>query len=171
MKIRNFILVLLFALPILLAAQNKHINKVIQKYKDNKSFTSININPGAFDINPGNNKEAQKANKVLQKIDDILILQINNNSKNYNKFIKEVQKAIDDDGFTEMIQVNEKDEEVGIYMLTDKNETDYFSDFLVFSRESDEASLIYINGLFDMSEMMNIMNEMDVDINIEEEDD
>jgi cell division protein FtsX len=155
--------------PVLMFGQNKNINKVIDKYQDNKSFTSVRVNPAAFEINPGENEKAQQADEMLQNIEDMIILKIDSKSKEYNKFIKEVEEAIIKDGFKEMIKVNDGNETVDIYIAKPDDESGSISDFIVFTKQDDDVSLIYINGIIALAEVMDVMGKLDVNVNAADE--
>lgn len=163
-KLMLTLIIAAFVAPALVFSQGKHVSDLVDKYQADDEITSIIINPGAIQINAGNDKESKVAGEVLDQINKLKILKLEDNIKKGMEFYEEAAKAIQKDGFTEMIKVNSDDEEVGFYVLED--DSGNIKECALLVSEDDEVALIYIEGTISFSNLVGMMNDMDIDIDV-----
>ncbi len=151
----------LFLAPALLMGQSDNVSALIEKYQDNKKFTSVVVNPGSVKINAGEDEKHQKAAEMWENISKINILKIDEDEKVASEFYDEALKAIQKDGFSNMIQVNEDDESVGFYVKQGDKD---IQECVLAVKDDDEYVLIQIVGIISFTDMMGIMDDIDINI-------
>jgi len=160
MKKVSVLIVTMIVIPALIFGQGKNIGEVIAKYKDDKNAQTVKIDPGSFEINGGVEKNAAEALEALNDINEIIIMSLDSSHSDYNTFLREAEKAVKNDGFTEMMRIDEGNEHVFIYLLESKTEKGRYSDFLVLSMDENEASLVYMNGLIPIAQALGMLENL-----------
>lgn len=160
--------ILLFVIVLLahslIWAQSKNLSALVEKYQDNKKFTSVEIDPGAIKVNPGDNEDNMKAVEIWSNVSKIHILKIGHEDNTGSKFYESVIKAIEKDEFSEMIKVMEDKNDVGIYVLQGE---EGINEFVVAVKNEEEYVLIQIIGDISYEHMSELLD--DLDVNFENE--
>ncbi|MDZ7741859.1 MAG: DUF4252 domain-containing protein [Bacteroidota bacterium] len=145
---------LLFVLLQAGQAQSGKLAELFDDYKDGKGYTVV-------DLKADIKIDSDEANAFLEGIKGIKIISMD--AEDYEisqieKFYEKARKAIDKDGFEEMMNVIDGDEKVGFYILDGKSGVSNGCALLV--REKDETTLIYIEGIIDFARAMGMMGNM-----------
>lgn len=156
-------LILLIALALFAGsatyAQSAKLSKFFEKYSDVDGITAVNVN-GNFNF--------QDDEGMMSEVNGIKVLTHEGDAKiDMKQFYDEAVKAMMDDGYVQMVNVQEGDETVNIYLMNDKE--GQTKGMAVAVLENDEAVIVYIDGNLDFSKMAQMMSGFDVDIDIDDE--
>lgn len=162
---RIAILIIVVAFPALLVAQNSAVDKLFNKYSGKDGVTTVSINPELFQIVKAMDiKEVEDADIPFDKIASVKILTIEDEEKWEGvNFYDEISKDLDVSNFEEVMTVNDGGEIVRIWMKVEKNEV---SEFLLIVGGDDNV-LIYITGSFNMSDLEELAESVDHDLDID----
>ena len=161
---RKLILILAVILPMAVLAQKTPVDKLFEKYANQKGFTTVNISGKllgfASQIETGNNGTSD----ILSGLNGIRVLSVEDNALNKNiDFYAELEK----DGFFKnndyevLMEVTEEDEVVRFLAKDAGNGK--ISDLLLVVGGDDNA-LISISGLIDPANISKITKSLDIDL-------
>lgn len=159
------LLILAIAVPGLLMAQNRAVDKLFEKYQGKLGITTVNVSPELFQmVNAMGIEEIEEQEFPMDKISSVKILTIEDEDgwEGVN-FYDEIKNDLDVDDFAEVLTVNDGGEVVRIWMKADP---DTVSEFLLIVGGDDNV-LIYITGNFSMKDLEEMAEHMDHDLDID----
>ena len=154
--------------PLVLAAQKSPVDKLFEKYANQKGFTTVNISgkllgfAGKMDIN---NPETSK---MLNNLTGIRILSVDDDDLNGKV---DFYQELENDGFfrnnnyESLMDVTEDDQVVRFYAREAGGGK--FSELLLVVGGKDDNTLISIRGLIDPENIGKITGALDVDIDVD----
>ncbi len=144
-------------------AQKSPTEKLFEKYNGQDGFTTIHISQELFglfsDIDAENDEEMAEVKDMMSQLNYIRILMYDvkdGNRAEMEEFKKEMDN-FDLEGFTELMVVKEKDEEVR-FLITKKG--DRISELLLIISEDGEAGFISITGDIDINTVSKLSKTM-----------
>ena len=152
MKKTVICLSLLFAFSAMFA-QSDAINKIFSQYEDDPAFTSVFVSPKMFemlaqmDIEVDGDDDAQAAMDIASDLTSVRVL---TSEENGMKYYKEVMGKLNLSGYETLVRVNEKEENVQIYV---KEKGNTISELLVLVGEVSEFVLVSIVGDIDLDKI------------------
>ena len=159
-KVVLFILAVAF--PAFMMAQNSAVDKIFAKYKGKEGITTVSISPELFQmVNALGIEEIEEQDFPLDKVASVKILTIED-EEGYEdvNFYEEIKKDLKVDDFEEVMTVDDGDEVVRMWMKVDKKSV---SEFLLIVGGDDNV-LIYITGNFDMNDLDELAEHLDMDM-------
>lgn len=161
---RVVLFILVVAFPAFMIAQNSAVDKLFAKYQGKQGITTLNISPELFQmVNAMGIEELEEQDLPLDKVASIQILTIEDEEGYENvNFYEEIRKDLDVDDFEEVMTVNDGGEVVRMWMKVNKKTV---SEFLLIVGGDDNV-LIYITGNFNMNDLEELAEHMDMDIDL-----
>jgi hypothetical protein len=160
-----FLMVLTFAFPVFLLAQNSAVDKLFNKYKGKEGVTTVQISPELFQIVKAMEiEEIDEHDIPFDKIASVKILTIEDEEgwEGVN-FYDEISKDLDVDEFAEVLTVDDGGETVRMWMKTNDA---VVNEFLLIVGGDDNV-LIYITGEFNLNDLEGLAQSFDEDIDID----
>ncbi len=161
---KKLILLIAVVLPMAVLAQKTPVDKLFEKYANQKGFTTVNISGKllAFgsQIETGNNDVSE----MLSSLNGIRVLSVEDDELNKNiDFYAELEKDgfFKNNDFEVLMEVTE-DDEVVRFLAKDAG-NGKISDLLLVVGGDDNA-LISISGLIDPANISKITKSMDLDL-------
>ncbi len=161
---KKIMLLLAVLLPMAVLAQKSPVDKLFEKYANQKGFTTVNISGKLLSfasmIDTGNDATGE----MLANLKGVRILSVENHELN-DKI--DFYKELENDGFFKnhsyevLMEVTEEDEVVRFYAKDAGNNR--FSELLLIVGGDDNA-LISIRGLIDPANISKITRSLDLDI-------
>lgn len=161
---KKLILILAVVLPMAVLAQKSPVDKLFEKYANQKGFTTVNISGKllsfASQIDAGNDE----ASKMMSELKGIRILSVDDNELNKKvDFYAELEK----DGFFknndyEVLMEVTEDDEVVRFLAKDAG-NGKISDLLLVVGGDDNA-LINISGMIDPQNISKITKSLNIDL-------
>ncbi len=161
---RAVLFILVVAFPAFMMAQNSAVDKLFAKYQGKRGITTVNISPELFQmVNALGIEELEEQDLPLDKVASVKILTIED-EEGYEdvNFYEEIRKDLDVDDFEEVMTVNDGGEVVRMWMKVNKKTV---SEFLLIVGGDDNV-LIYITGNFNMNDLEELAEHMDMDIDL-----
>lgn len=150
-RILKSIALVLFMVPFMVMAQNP-LDELYKKYAGKDGFTSISISPQMFqmfgegDFGEGENDEFSEA---LSEITSMKILSYEyEGDGELLPFREEVEKALNLDGFEELMAIN--DGEGGGVKFLAKKDNGKIGQFLMLAGEADDFTVMSFTGVMDI---------------------
>ncbi len=137
-------------------AQSGKLAKLFDDYKGGEGYTVV-------DLKADIKIDSDEANAFLEGIKGIKIISMDDedyNTSEMEKFYNQAKKAIDKDGYQEMMNMIDGDEKVGFYILDGKSGVSNGCALLV--RDKEETTLIYIEGIIDFAKAMGMVGNMNL---------
>ena len=162
---RAVFLILVVVFPAFIMAQNSAVDKLFAKYQGKQGITTVNISPELFQmVNAMGIKEIEEEDFPLDKVASVKILTIED-VEGYEdvNFYEEIRKDLDVDDFEEVMTVNDGGEVVRMWMKVNNRSV---SEFLLIVGGDDNV-LIYITGNFNMKDLEELAEHMDMDMDID----
>ena len=162
---RVLLIVLTFAFPAFLMAQNSAVDNLFSKYKGKEGVTTVQISPELFQIVKAMEiEEIDEHDIPFDKIASVKILTIED-EEGYEgvNFYDEIEKDLDVSQFAEVLTVDDGGETVRMWMKAEKS---VVSEFLLIVGGDDNV-LIYITGNFNMNDLEGLAESFDHDIDID----
>lgn len=162
---KSIIIVLSLILACSNYAQTDAIDKVTEKYENEKGVTSVTITKDMFELfakmdigsDDEDGEEAELMN-ILKNLKEIRIL-----TKEGDKglvFFKEIKSSISTSGYKKMMEVNDSGEKVQFYVVEKDSKIEKF---LLLVGSEDESVMIYIEGLIDLKSISKLAKGLNID--------
>ncbi|HOI48576.1 MAG TPA: DUF4252 domain-containing protein [Prolixibacteraceae bacterium] len=161
---KKLILLLAMLVPLVLAAQKSPVDKLFEKYANQKGFTTVNISGKLLGFAGKMDTQNPATNEMLSNLTGIRILSVEDSELNKKlDFYKELEQ----DGFFRnnnyevLMEVTENDEIVRFYARDAGGGK--FSELLLVVAGNENA-LISIRGLIDPENIGKITGALDIDM-------
>lgn len=164
---KRLIMFVAMLVPLALAAQKSPVDKLFEKYANQKGFTTVNISGKllgfAGKLDTGN----PETSKMLNNLTGIRILSVDDDDLNKQvDFYTELDKEgfFKNNTYESLMDVTEDDQVVRFYA----RETDggKFSELLLVVGGKDDNTLISIRGLIDPENIGKITGALDIDVDV-----
>jgi len=164
---KKLMIVMAMLVPLALAAQKSPVDRLFEKYADQKGFTTVNISGKLLGFAAKLDKDNSGTDKVLSELTGIRILSLEDD-RNPRKidFYKELESSgfFKDNKYESLMDVTEDDQVVRFY-AQDAGEGK-FSELLLIVGGDDNA-LISIRGVIDPANIGKITGALDIDVNVD----
>jgi hypothetical protein len=164
---KKLILILAMVLPMAVLAQKTPVDKLFEKYANQKGFTTVNISGKLLGFASQMDTGNKETSDMLSQLKGIRILSVEDDELNKSlDFYGELEK----DGFFKnhdyevLMEVTEDDEVVRF--LAKDGGNGKFSDLLLVVGGDDNA-LISISGIIDPKNIAKITGALDMDMNLD----
>ncbi len=164
LKMKRLILILAVVLPMAALAQKTPVDKLFEKYANQKGFTTVNISGKLLSFAGNVDTGDKNTSEMLSKLNGIRILSVEDDNLNKSvDFYAELEK----DGFFknndyEVLMEVTEDNEVVRFLAKDGG-NGKFSDLLLVVG-GDDNTLISINGIIDPANISKITKSLDIDL-------
>lgn len=164
---KRWIMFVAMLVPLALAAQKSPVDKLFEKYANQKGFTTVNISGKllgfAGKLDTGN----PETSKMLNNLTGIRILSVDDDDLNKQvDFYTELDKEgfFKNNTYESLMDVTEDNQIVRFYA----RETDggKFSELLLVVGGKDDNTLISIRGLIDPENIGKITGALDIDVDV-----
>jgi len=151
--------------PMVLAAQKSPVDKLFDKYANQKGFTTVNISGKLLSIAGKVDAGNPETSKMLSALSGIRILSVDDSSMNKQlDFYKELERAgfFHNNGYESLMDVTEENQVVRFYS---KDAGGGKISELLLVVGGKENTLISIRGLIDPENIGKITGALDIDVN------
>jgi len=153
--------------PLALAAQKSPVDKLFEKYANQKGFTTVNISGKLLGFAGKLDNSNPETSKMLNNLTGIRILSVDDDDLNKQvDFYTELDKEgfFKNNTYESLMDVTEDDQVVRFYA----RETDggKFSELLLVVGGKDDNTLISIRGLIDPENIGKITGALDIDVDV-----
>lgn len=132
---------LLIITPLLGQAQSKAMKNLSDQYPDGRVFMFYHSS-----LNMLNIEDDPEFSKMIQDIEKIKVLMIESEEQTTKKgIVAELKDDLDSEGFEELMTVQSKDYDVGVYILEDDGEVEGF--FFVMEEGSNLVAVDLIGSM------------------------
>ena len=164
---RILIFIALFAIPLLIKAQNTPVDNLFDKYSGRDGFTTVYITKYMFDMfrsDEAKDKDADDINRVLGKLNSIKILAVEDSTvlgKGVN-FYDEIMKELPRDKYNELMVVKDKESDVVFLAREDKG---VIVELLLIAggKDAGDNVLISIQGQINLDDISKISKTLDIE--------
>ncbi|WP_346854283.1 DUF4252 domain-containing protein [uncultured Draconibacterium sp.] len=161
---KKLILILAFVLPMAVLAQKSPVDKLFDKYANQKGFTTVNISGKLLGFASQIETGDEELGSMLSSLNGIRVLTVEDDELNKNiDFYKELEKDgfFKNNDFEVLMEVTE-DDEVVRFLAKDAG-NGKISDLLLVVGGDDNA-LISISGIIDPANIGKITKAVNVDV-------
>lgn len=152
----RFFIVLLLAIPMILPAQSRSIEKFFDAHKDNDDYTLIEITGNLFSLTRGKDKPKNKI-----RIDGFQLLSAPKGTAGISKLdVKGFTNLIKNESFEDLIVVRDSDSRFN-FMIQESN--GIISELVMIADEEDSITVMSLHGHIPTDELKNLHNEVDID--------
>jgi len=168
---KRWIVFMAMLVPLVLAAQKSPVDKLFEKYANQKGFTTVNISgkllgfAGKLDVGD------PETGKMLNNLTGIRILTVEDDELNRKV---DFYQELDNEGFfrnntyESLMDVTEDNQIVRFYAR--EAEGGKFSELLLVVGGKDDNTLISIRGLIDPENIGKITGALDIDVDVKKGD-
>lgn len=164
---KRLIMFVAMLVPLALAAQKSPVDKLFEKYANQKGFTTVNISGKllgfAGKLDTGN----PETSKMLNNLTGIRILSVDDDDLNKQvDFYTELDKEgfFKNNTYESLMDVTEDDQIVRFYAR--ETNGGKFSELLLVVGGKDDNTLISIRGLIDPENIGKITGALDIDVDV-----
>jgi hypothetical protein len=164
-KLMMFMAVLV---PMALAAQKSPVDKLFEKYANQKGFTTVNISGKLLGFAGKLDSGDPETSKMLNNLTGIRILSVDDEEITGKvNFFDEMEGDgfFKNNGYESLMDVTESDQVVRFYAREAGGGK--FSELLLVVGGKDDNTLISIRGLIDPENIGKITGALDVDVNVD----
>ncbi|HKJ79710.1 MAG TPA: DUF4252 domain-containing protein [Prolixibacteraceae bacterium] len=165
---KKLILILAVVLPLAVLAQKTPVDKLFEKYANQKGFTTVNISGKMLGFASQMDTGNKETSEMLSQLKGIRILSVEDDELNKSlDFFAELNKDgfLDNNDFEVLMEVTEDDEVVRFLARDGGNGK--FSDLLLVVG-GDDNTLISISGLIDPANIAKITGALDMDMEVDD---
>ncbi|HNX79448.1 MAG TPA: DUF4252 domain-containing protein [Prolixibacteraceae bacterium] len=164
---KRWIMFVAMLVPLALAAQKSPVDKLFEKYANQKGFTTVNISGKLLGFAGKLDNSNPETSKMLNNLTGIRILSVDDDDLNKQvDFYTELDKEgfFKNNTYESLMDVTEDDQVVRFYA----RETDggKFSELLLVVGGKDDNTLISIRGLIDPENIGKITGALDIDVDV-----
>ena len=153
--------------PLALAAQKSPVDKLFEKYANQKGFTTVNISGKLLGFAGKMDTGNPETSKMLNNLTGIRILSVDDDDLNKQvDFYTELDKEgfLKNNTYESLMDVTEDDQIVRFYAR--EAEGGKFSELLLVVGGKDDNTLISIRGLIDPENIGKITGALDIDVDV-----
>lgn len=154
--------------PLALAAQKSPVDKLFEKYANQKGFTTVNISGKLLGFAGKLDSGDPETSKMLNNLTGIRILSVDDEGVTGKvNFFEEMEGDgfFKNNGYESLMDVTESDQVVRFYAREAGGGK--FSELLLVVGGTDDNTLISIRGLIDPENIGKITGALDVDVNVD----
>jgi hypothetical protein len=154
--------------PLALAAQKSPVDKLFEKYANQKGFTTVNISGKLLGFAGKLDTGDPETSKMLNNLTGIRILSVDDEEVTGSvNFFDEMEGDgfFKKNGYESLMDVTEKDQVVRFYAR--EAGEGKFSELLLVVGGKDDNTLISIRGLIDPENIGKITGALDVDVDVD----
>jgi hypothetical protein len=154
--------------PLALAAQKSPVDKLFEKYANQKGFTTVNISGKLLGFAGKLDTGDPETSKMLNNLTGIRILSVDDEEVTGKvNFFEEMEGDgfFKNNGYESLMDVTESDQVVRFYAREASGGK--FSELLLVVGGKDDNTLISIRGLIDPENIGKITGALDVDVNVD----
>jgi hypothetical protein len=154
--------------PLALAAQKSPVDKLFEKYANQKGFTTVNISGKLLGFAGKLDSGDPETSKMLNNLTGIRILSVDDEEVTGKvNFFEEMEGDgfFKNNGYESLMDVTESDQVVRFYAREAGGGK--FSELLLVVGGKDDNTLISIRGLIDPENIGKITGALDVDVNVD----
>ncbi len=171
-QIISIIVITLIMIPVSLFAQNKYkeaqseFNTLYEKYAGEDGFTSINISPDMFKFLSSmdmsdSSEDAKETQDIMHQLVGLKMLVYDKPEGSVGSdFYKDINKTISVKNYTELMTVNDKDND--IRFLVKKAGKDKILELLMIVKGEDEVLVMSMVGDIDMNTISGLSNSLNM---------
>lgn len=151
---KKLIVIMIVALaPAILMAQNTPLSSLYDRYVSDPGFETTEILPGSMSFDWEKNMENAQVKEIMQQIEKIRILRYAAEGANQDqdKIWKKMQKAADNELYTEVITVNAENIYARMYMI--KGQAGNTREVAMLAKSKEGIMMVTITGDMDFSAM------------------
>lgn len=150
-----------------LLAQPTAVQKLFNKYAGQQGFTVVDINSSLFNLLKSSDEDNNELNKPGKLNHVKILVQEEYRDKQLN-FYNEVMNNLPAEEYKELMVVKDSDQDMKILM---KDDDDFIQEMLLVVGGEDDNVLIYISGNFNLEDLSELDDMVDVDVDLDIEDD
>jgi len=164
---KRWIMFVAMLVPLALAAQKSPVDKLFEKYANQKGFTTVNISGKLLGFAGKMDTGNPETSKMLNNLTGIRILSVDDDDLNKQvDFYTELDKEgfLKNNTYESLMDVTEDDQIVRFYAR--EAEGGKFSELLLVVGGKDDNTLISIRGLIDPENIGKITGALDIDVDV-----
>jgi hypothetical protein len=168
---KRIIMFMAVLVPLALAAQKSPVDKLFEKYANQKGFTTVNISGKLLGFAGKLDSGDPETSKMLNNLTGIRILSVDDVEVTGKvNFFDEMEGDgfFKKNGYESLMDVTESDQVVRFYAR--EAGEGKFSELLLVVGGKDDNTLISIRGLIDPENIGKITGALDVDVNVKKGD-
>jgi hypothetical protein len=145
-------------IPFFLAAQGTPLSSLYDKYVSEPGFETTEVMPGSMSFDWEKDIDLGQVKEMMASIDKIRILKYKSETDKAarEKIWKKMQKAADDDLYTEVVSVNAEKVRVNMYMIKGTEGTT--REVAMLEKDENGIMMITVTGNMDFSAMFSPEN-------------
>ncbi|MCD4745685.1 MAG: DUF4252 domain-containing protein [Bacteroidales bacterium] len=165
MKKSIIILIVIFAFPILINAQNSPVEKLFEKYTGEEGFTSVDVSQqlfGLFTTIESDDEGFEEFQKAISQLEGLKLLSYTPeepNSKKRTSFYNDIINTVPFKEYKELMIIRENDMVVKFYV---KHEKEIISELIMIANGDDETVLMNLSGIIDLNSMAKLAGSMNI---------
>jgi hypothetical protein len=145
-------LIAIIGMPVILLAQATPLSSFYSKYVSELGFETTEILPGSTSYDWEKNIDAEHVKDMVKDIESIRILEYKGEGKyTTEKLWKKMSAAVEDDLYTEVVNVDAEDMQAALYLL--KGSSGTYKEVALLAFEKEEVTLITVTGDIDFKEI------------------
>jgi hypothetical protein len=167
-KMKRLMMLMAVLVPMALAAQKSPVDKLFEKYANQKGFTTVNISGKLLGFAGKLDQSDPETSKMLSNLSAIRILSVEDKDVTGKvNFYDELEGDgfFKNNGYESLMDVTESDEVVRFYAR--EASAGKFSELLLVVSGKDENTLISIRGLIDPENIGKITRSLDVNVDVD----
>lgn len=151
----SILIILITAFGLVSFGQRSPVDKLLKKYDWNQGLSLKEIYPGSTEFSSELKIDGEEFKKAVASIDRVNIIKgdkASASSKVRKSFYKDVSKALDNDDYIALFQVNDDDgERVGLYASQEKDT--HYSEFVLIVNQTESLLMVQVKGDIDISDI------------------
>jgi hypothetical protein len=165
---KRIVMFIALLVPLALAAQKSPVDKLFEKYANQKGFTTVNISGKLLGFAGKLDTGDPETSKMLNNLTGIRILSVDDEEVTGKvNFFEEMEGDgfFKNNGYESLMDVTESDQVVRFYAREASGGK--FSELLLVVGGKDDNTLISIRGLIDPENIGKITGALDVDVDVD----
>lgn len=150
---KTFITIIFIALvPGYLLAQDTPLSSLYSKYVSEPGFETTEILPGTTGFEWEQQVDSEHIKDMVKDIESVRILEYKGEGKySQEKLWKKMASALEDDMYTQVVNVNADDVHAGVYLL--KGTAGTYREVALIAREKEGITLVTVTGNIDFKKI------------------
>jgi hypothetical protein len=149
---RISIIIAILSFPAFLLAQETPLSSFYSEYVSEPGFETTEILPGSTGFEWEKNVDSEHIKDMVKDIESVRILEYKGEGKySTDKLWKKMASAIDEDIYTEVVNINSDDTQAAVYIL--KGPSGTYREVALLAREQSEITLVTVTGIIDFKEI------------------
>ncbi len=162
----NLMLYALMTIPLFLKAQDNRVNDFFDKYSDNDSYTSVEVQKGLFELfatidsDDRDFDEFQKAIEGIEKLRLVSYSTKNGDDSEKERFYNDIKSSIPFDNYDELMIIKKPEARINFYS---KGGGRNIKELLMVVDGDSEVILLSITGNIDLKHLAKFGSSMNLD--------